>query len=79
MVVSLMTGEPDAKLCLELGAALLFDKPILIVSIGDRFSVPERVLRLATEVVHLEEGELKTTGPGAERIAAAVKRMTGTE
>jgi hypothetical protein len=75
VVVSLLTGTPDAKICLELGAALLFDKPILLVTIGDRFEIPERVRRLAADAVHLDEDESMVEGPGAERLIAALERL----
>lgn len=76
MVVTLLSGEPDAKLCLELGAALLFDKPILLVVYGP-VDLPERVRRLAAAVVELEDGELISQGAGAERLQAAIESILG--
>lgn len=43
-------GEPDPKLCLELGAAILFDKPIIVLVPSDR-PVPANLRRVAAEVV----------------------------
>jgi len=76
LVITLLSSEPDPKLCLELGAALLFDKPILLVTYG-RFDPPERVRRIAAAVVELGEDELLSEGPGAERLQAAIEQILG--
>lgn len=74
-VVTLFSAEPDPKLCMELGAALLFDKPILGVTIGDRFDMPVGLRRLLTDTVRIEEDESIGSGPGADRLADAIQRM----
>lgn len=74
MVVTLFAGEPDPKLCMELGAALLFDKPILGVAMGD-FEIPDRLQRLLTDTVRIDDTESLREGPGADRLAAAIERL----
>jgi len=48
--VTLLNDNPDPKLCLELGAAILFDKPlIIVVSRGERVS--SNLRRVATVIL----------------------------
>jgi hypothetical protein len=49
--VSLMIlGEPDPKLCLELGAMILFDKPIVVIVPRD-MPIPANLKRVASVIV----------------------------
>jgi hypothetical protein len=54
--ISLMIlgSEPDPKLCMELGAAILFDKPIIALAIKGR-PVPELLKRIAAPVIEVED------------------------
>lgn len=44
-------GKPDPKLCMELGAALLFDKPIIVMVPDGRGPVPANLKRCASAIV----------------------------
>lgn len=48
-----ISGEPDAKLCLEVGAAILYDKPILVVVPKGR-RVPRNLQRIAERTVEID-------------------------
>lgn len=52
-------GEPDIKFAVELGLAIMLDKPLLIV-VGSGRVVPEHLRRVADEIVvadlDVEEG-----------------------
>lgn len=75
-VTVLGKSDPDPKFCLELGAALLFDKPLLIVAL-DGVHIPDRLRNLADNVVELDADQLISEGPGAEKIRLAVEEMLG--
>lgn len=64
--------KPDAKLALEIGAAILFDKPLLIVVPRGR-SVPARLRRIADAVVEIEFG----TDAGQQELTRALEDMLG--
>lgn len=74
MVISLLSGEPDAKSCIELGAAIMFNKPIIVVSFGD-VDVPQRLHDIAHAVIHYDEDESVTHGPGAKRLEDAMTSL----
>ena len=40
LVISVLNAEPDAKQCLELGAAILFEKPLVILALRGGVSGP---------------------------------------
>jgi hypothetical protein len=46
----IIAGKSDAKLCVELGAAILFDKPIVVV-VPDGRTVPANLKRVAAVIV----------------------------
>jgi hypothetical protein len=50
MQISILTGDPDPKMCVELGAAILFDKPI-IVWVPRDMKVPVNLKRVATHII----------------------------
>lgn len=64
-------GKPDPKLCLEIGAAIMFDKPILVV-VPRGVAVPLALRTIAHKIVEID-------GPDDEgskqRIMAAVEEM----
>ena len=63
--------EPDAT-CLELGAAIFYDKPIIVVAPAGR-EVPAGLRRIATTVI---EGDLADEGMAAA-VAAAIREVVG--
>jgi hypothetical protein len=71
-VMSLIIGsdKPDAKLALEIGAAILFDKP-LIVMIPRGRKVSSQLRRIADEIIDYDGLDDKT----AKRVRAAMFRI----
>jgi hypothetical protein len=54
MSVSIIDQTPDVKMCMELGASMYFDKPlILIVKRGAHF-IPAKLRKLADAVIEYE-------------------------
>jgi len=62
--------ELDVKFCLELGLAIMLDKPIIVVAFDDR-DVPERLRRVADRVV---ETDIDTEA-GARKLAEAINEI----
>lgn len=50
MALVIGSDHPDIKLCLEVGAALLFDKPLIII-LPPGGTIPHRLRNLATVVL----------------------------
>jgi len=71
-VISMVTEPLDAKFAMELGLAIILDKPILAV-VTPGATVPRKLRQVADEVVQL------TAGPGSPaaraEMEAAVLRM----
>jgi hypothetical protein len=65
-------AAPDAKWCLELGAAIMFDKPLLFV-VRPGVAVPAKLRRIADGVVEVED---LGSPEGQARIAAVLKEWT---
>lgn len=51
-VFAIASEKPDAKMCLEIGAAVLLDKPIIII-IHDGVTVPANLKRLSASIVEM--------------------------
>jgi len=54
-VVSLVSSSVDAKVCLEIGAAVMLDKPIIAVIVQGA-TVPANLKRVASVII---EGDIK--------------------
>jgi hypothetical protein len=63
--------EPDPYLCLQLGMALLLEKPLIIFAMGNAW-VSARVRQLADVVV---EGPSLTDPETKERMRAAIREV----
>lgn len=73
VVVSLCpAGQPDVKFCVELGAAIMFGKPIIAVA-GPGREVPPGLRRIAAAVV---EGDVTTTH-GRDQLQARLSEVLG--
>jgi hypothetical protein len=72
VVLSLHSSDPDPKMCLEVGAAILFDKPLL-VCVRPGAVVPQNLRRAGAHIVEIEEGQL--TDLTKERIQAALESI----
>lgn len=68
--VTLFTGSVDIKLCLEVGAAILFDKPIIVVACGDR-PIPANLKRVASVIIERAMQDEDTNA----RIQAAIAKV----
>lgn len=65
-------GVGDVKLWVELGAAIMLDKPIVAVVFGDR-PIPERLIRVADDIVRIpEDADDKVV---AREILGVVRRV----
>ncbi len=75
MVMSLVPdGKPDAKFCVELGMAIMLDKPIISVVMPGRV-IPERLKRVSDRIV---TGDMKTKAGREElsrKLAEAMERI----
>ncbi len=47
------SGKPDAKFCVELGFALMLGKPLILLVDRDAAPVPDKLRRVADEVVEV--------------------------
>jgi glycosyltransferase A (GT-A) superfamily protein (DUF2064 family) len=63
------TGKPDAKLALEIGAAVLFDKPMVVV-VQRGVVLPETLRRIARAIVVIDDF---TSAADQEAVAVAIK------
>jgi Holliday junction resolvase RusA-like endonuclease len=73
VTVLILTDNIDSKLCLELGASVLLDKPILVLT-RHLSLVNSQLSKIATKVVEMPEGDWK--GPEAiALIHAALNEM----
>jgi hypothetical protein len=70
------TDELDELGCLELGVAIMLDKPILVVRFGDA-ALPSQLAKVARWVIDAEDRESLTDSAGvvAAQVAAAMKEL----
>lgn len=54
LTLCIFPGKVDIKLCVEIGAAILFDKPIIVVVTGDK-PVPANLKRVASAIVQCDD------------------------
>lgn len=77
LVISVVPGgdpdDLDLKFCVELGASIMLDKPIVATVFGDR-AVPPKLVAVADEIVRLPEG---ATPDGADELRDAIARVLG--
>ena len=77
-VLSIM-GEPDPKLCLEIGAAIMFNKPILVV-VPKGCEVPLALRTIAHKIVDIDDmknAESQKTFLAAVQEMAEAARVRG--
>lgn len=73
-VLSIATNEPDPKLCLEIGAAICFNKPILVV-VPRGCSVPLSLRTIAHKIVEIDDMK---SAQSQRSLTAAIKEMHDT-
>lgn len=65
-------GKPDAKFCLELGYALMLDKPIITLKRPDQ-TIPGKLFLVSDKIV---EVDIRDTDEAALAIQAAIEEWT---
>lgn len=70
IVVSIFGNQIDAKICLEIGAAILLDKPIIAVIVQGA-KVPANLKRVASIII---EGDMKETAT-KDKLQQAIARV----
>jgi hypothetical protein len=71
LFLALVPDEPDPQVCLQLGAAIFYDKPILLVCPRGR-SIPPGLRRIAHAIV--EDVDLEREA-GQAAIQQAIERL----
>jgi hypothetical protein len=71
MCMALLDGTFDVKLAIEVGAALLLDKPLVIVAVGSNVWISARLRQIADVVI---EGERFDEAMKA-KASAAIERL----
>ena len=66
--VTIFNSKPDPKLCMEIGAAILFDKPIIVVVPDETMLLPATLARVASKIVY---GSVRDPGV-MERLQDAI-------
>jgi len=66
--ITILNSTPDPKLCMELGANILFDKPIILWVPDREMWIPENLRRVATAIVFGSTSDPDTQ----QRIQAAL-------
>ena len=70
LCISIYSGKVDAKFAMELGAALLYDKPIILMVTKDA-QLPPRLEKIADAIVRGDIGDEATK----DRLQAAIKKV----
>jgi hypothetical protein len=70
IVISLLGSHIDAKVCLEIGAAILLDKPIVVVIVQGA-KVPANLKRVASIII---EGDMKEKAT-QDKLQQAIARV----
>jgi hypothetical protein len=65
--------EGDVKFWVELGASIMYDKPIIAIVFGDA-PIPGKLILVADEIVRCPHG---VDPASSEDLAAAIKRVMG--
>jgi hypothetical protein len=70
--VSIVDGQPDVKLCMELGAAMFFDKPLIVLVKRGAWIIPARLRKFCDAVIEFDDFKDPTV-QGQTR--AAIERL----
>lgn len=74
VVLSIYSGEPDAKLAVETGFAVLLDKPIIgVVTPGAKASA--KFIAVCDELIEADMNTPAGRASARARLAAALERM----
>lgn len=70
LYISLATEEPDVKFCLELGAMIMYGKPLLVVARPDQ-ELPDKLVLVADAVVRVDV----TSEGGLDELQEAITQF----
>jgi hypothetical protein len=68
MALAIFDGRINAQLCIQIGAAVVYDKPIILLALDDT-KIPDALERAADVVVRGQPGDPKLH----EKIGAAIE------
>jgi hypothetical protein len=71
LTLCIFPGKVDIKLCVEIGAAILFDKPIIVVASSDK-PVPTNLKRVASAIIECDDIKDEST---QAKIQAAISSV----
>lgn len=71
MVMTLYTGKVDWKIAMEMGAAVLLDKPIILCLSDETVPVPKHIAKIASAVLVFTDPDFKT------KLTAALDEEVG--
>ena len=60
MSIAIIGSDPDPKLCMEIGAAVMFDKPIILIVRDYATKVPANLKRVASAIIYGEHSNPDT-------------------
>ena len=72
MNVVILNANPDIKLCLEVGAAVLFDKPIILL-VPEEMPVPANLKRLASSIINGSPDDPRVQEEMRNAISAVIR------
>jgi hypothetical protein len=70
LCISITAPEPDIKLCLEVGAAILYDKPLILL-VPEEMQISANLKRVASRIIY---GSAKNTKV-ANQLKEAIKNI----
>ena len=74
MCLSILTGDFDIKLALEVGVAMLLDKPLVILAIGRNVFISPRLRQFADVVIEGEVFDQPMKAKATAAIEALLRR-----
>lgn len=72
MSIAIYHSDPDPKLCMEIGAAILFDKPLILVVPDEATLIPANLSRVASKIVYGSVNDPTTLQRLQDAITAVV-------
>lgn len=74
MVAAIWSGEADWKIALEIGAGILFEKP-LIIMVTPGCKVPSRLALIADDIIEADMHTAEGRVSAATRLRSTLERM----
>jgi hypothetical protein len=71
--VTILTDNPDPKICLELGAAILFDKPLVIL-VPREMKIPANLKRCAAAIIQGDPNDPAVRAQMQEAITRVIEQ-----